>query len=174
MGNLQKAVRMVPIRQKIAMLCQQGWGHDKIAAEMGCSLTTVDRHLRRYLATDSRFPVGINATQAEVMRAEQRQYLESTQQKLLSELDGWSKHKTSPYAIEERAIVADKLCKLSDSLVRTVERISAMYGLDAAKPTAASTSVTHNTVFISSMLEEIKAKRAAVPIVELEDADAGR
>jgi predicted transcriptional regulator len=171
MGNLQTAVRVVPRRQLAAQLCQKGWTHEMIAAELGCSLFTVNRYLKAYLATDSRFPVGINASQAEVMRAEQREHLEGAQQKVLAELDGWSKHKTSSYSVEERGIVADKICKLSDSLVRSSERISAMYGLDAPRPTPGSTTttVTNNTVFLTGMLEELKAKRVAI---QLEDSNA--
>lgn len=174
MGNLQTAVRVVPRRQKVAQLCQAGWSNEKIAEETGYGLTTVRRYLRDYLETDSRFPVGINASQAELMRAEQRQHIETFQQNLLLELDGWSKRKTSPYAIEERAIVADKLCKLSDSFIRSSERLSAMYGLDAPKAVPGTTTVTNNTMFITAMLEELKAKREGVPI-QLEDggADSG-
>jgi Homeodomain-like domain len=164
MGNLQSSVRGLSRRQRAVQLCQQGWSNDRISEEMGCNRHTVNRYLRTYLETDSRFPVGINASEAQLMRAEQRQFIESAQQKLLSELDGWSKHQT--YGIEDRAILADKLCKLSDSLVRTSERLSAMYGLDAPKAAPTPASVTNNTQInigpIASMIESIKARRAAV------------
>jgi hypothetical protein len=174
MGNVQRAVRGVAVRQRVAQLCQQGWSNDKIAGEMGCNLSTVYRHLKTYLETDSRFPVGINAPTAELMRAEQREDIEKFQRGLLAEFDGWSKKQTSSYAMEERALVTDKLCKLSDSFIKTSERLSAMFGLDAPRPVATPTSVTNNTQInispIASMVEEIKAKRAAA----ISDVDPGR
>jgi hypothetical protein len=106
------------------------------------------------------------------MREEERGKIDKAQRALLLELDGWSKCKTSTYAIEERAVVADKLCKLSDSLVKTSERLSAMYGLDAPKPAPGSTTtVTNNTLFLTGMLDDIKAKRALAEPVQLADCN---
>jgi Homeodomain-like domain len=176
MGNLQSAVRAVPRRQMAAKLCQEGRSHEEIAAALGCDARTVYKYLTRYLETDSRFPVGIDASKAELMRAEQRLDIEKFQRGLLAEFDGWSKKKTSPYGMEERAIVTDKLCKLSDSFIKTSERLSAMYGLDAPKSVATPASVTNNTQInispIASMVEEIKARRAA-ELEPAKDADTG-
>jgi transposase-like protein len=179
MGNLQKQVRAAGRRLEAARLCQQGVSNEEIAKKLGIGEVTVAKCLRRFLESDSRYPVGINATQVELMRAEERQMLESHRQRLLARAHHLSKR--LPYSMEEECMLAAAECKINDSLVKNSERIASMYGLDPPRPQASPmVNITNNTIAVlsSPAIERLKARRLAqsqpvteTPAVELSSAD---
>ena len=152
-------VRATGRRLEAARLCQQGLSNDEIAKKLGIGVVTVVKYLNRYLQTDSRFPAGIDAGKAELMRSEQREHLEGFQRRLLTRAEKLAS--IAAYSPDEACALASATAKLCDSYTRVSERISAMYGLDAPRPQPVPASVTNNVVVMDGgIVERIKARRA--------------
>jgi len=159
MGNVQKQVRAAGRRLEAVRLCQQGVSNEQIAAKLGIGEVTVVKYLNRYLETDSRFPVGLDADQISLMRADQLQHLEGFQRRLLTRAEKLAS--IPAYSPDEACALASATAKLCDSYTRVSERISAMYGLDAPRPQPAPANVTNNVVVMDGgIVERIKARRA--------------
>jgi hypothetical protein len=159
-GNVQRKVRAAGKRQEAVRLCQAGVPSEKIAAQLGVSTRMVQKYLTTFLQTDCKFPVGLNASEIELMRCEQREHVEGFQRALLRQRE--KLEAITLYSPEEATAVSSALAKLSDSFMRSNERLASMFGLDAREPQPAPANVTNNNlVLVSPIIERIKQRRLA-------------
>jgi hypothetical protein len=142
-----------------------GRSQASIAEELGYHPKTVQRAVKHFLEVESRYPVGLDATQVELMRAEDLHSLEHAQQQLTSahsampEPTSFNEHTEK---VKVTALVAATQCKIS-------ERKAALYGLNAARPEVPTTSITNN-MLVAGADEVTYLKNLA----RLKEIEAGR
>jgi Homeodomain-like domain len=128
-ANLKAAASAAVLRREIVALNHAGYSNEEIAAKKGCSTNTVRRHYHKFLEVDCKYPVGLDASQVDLMRAEQREHLESYQRRLAARRE--TLNKVVPADVNEEAMITTALCKLSDSNVRITDQLAGMFGLNA-------------------------------------------
>jgi IS30 family transposase len=136
--NTQKA-RSAHLRLKVVEMSSAGQSGIEIAEQLGISAKTVQRHLKKYIETDSRYPTGLDAGQVESMRVEELNTLEHYQRQIALRLSKMSEPTTfvqEAKAVEVAAMAGSAYVKLSEQKAR-------LFGLNAAKPEGSGT-VTNN------------------------------
>jgi transposase len=147
-GNVQRQVRGLGKRHQIIELCQRGLSNHEIGAKIGMAESSVRRHLKKYLKSGTHFPSDLTPEEIRERRAKEIMLAEGHRQRLLER--AWHLQQRKPVCIEEEVMLASAECKVSDSLMRISERISALTGADAPKSPPA-TNVTASLMDLRSL-----------------------
>jgi len=151
-------------------LFQAGASHVDIAKQLKVATKTVQRGLARYFETDCRFPVGIDATQAEAMRTEQREHAETAQRRLLSRIDRL--HRLEPEDAEAECMISNAIAKASDSVIKASDHLASMFGLHAPRGDVNRTT-NNNLIVIDSpegALLKMLSQKVPKEIYEMDEA----
>jgi transposase len=101
----QKA-RSASQRLKIAKLNYSGHSNAQIAQTLSISTETVERALRHFIQTDSRYPTGLDASKVELMRAEELANLEHYKRQIALRISRLTEPTTFSQEIDAIATVA--------------------------------------------------------------------
>jgi hypothetical protein len=136
--------------------------NEEIAAEMGICTKTVQRHMRRFLETDSKYPTNLGPEKIELMRSSEWEDLEQQQRFIVQ-----SFMKLQPSTFAEHAKVAEIAGKNGEAYCRLSERKAAIYGLDA--PTKPEGHTVHNTLMLAPGTDEVSYLRDLARLKELQN-----
>jgi Helix-turn-helix domain len=142
-GNVQRQVRAAGLRVEIVQKSRQGMSNEDIAAEMGICTKTVQRHMRRYLETDSKYPVNLGPEVIDLMRSAEWDGLEQMQRFIVQ-----SFVQLQPVTFAERARAAEVAARAGEAYTKLSERKAAMFALNA--PTKPESHTTNNNLMLGA------------------------
>jgi predicted transcriptional regulator len=163
-GNLQRRASAAINRAEAARLNHEGMSEESIGKRLGVTPKTVRVYLHDFLKSDCRFPVTMSVSDVELLRAQQRSNVEAQMRALsrrMVELE------PDPDIFEERVRAAEVAAKISDAFGRQVDRLAAMFGLNAAMTGPVTTNNTLNNITVGS--NEMKILADLAKFRELQD-----
>jgi hypothetical protein len=159
-GNVQRAVRAAGLRVEIVQLSRQGMSNEDIAREKGITSKSVQRHMRKFLEVDSKYPSNLGPEKIELMRSAEWEDLEQQQRFIVQ-----SFMRLQPKTFAEHAKVAEIAGKNGEAYCRLAERKAAIYGLDAPKTPDSHT--INNTLMLAPGTDEVSYLRDLARLKEL-------
>jgi IS30 family transposase len=139
------------MRLKIVEMSSSGMSGIAIAEQLGVTTKTVQRHLKRFLEIDSKYPAGLGADQIELMRVEELNTLEDYQRQIALRLSRMS----APTTFAQEAKAVEVAAMASSAYVKLSEQKSKLFGLNAIVPTSPS-NITNMLVTNGSEVEYLK------------------
>jgi hypothetical protein len=162
-GNVQRQVRAAGLRVQIVQMSREGMSNEDIARDLSITSKTVSRHMRKFLETDSKYPVNLGPEVVDLMRSEDLDQTQNNQRRILQQME--QLQSLEPEDISERVAVSTAICKCNDSYIRASEHIANMFGLIAPKP---ELRVTNNNSLTITGGDEIQYLRDLARLKELQ------
>jgi hypothetical protein len=133
-----------------------------IAKELGVSSKTIQRAVKKFLESDSKYPAGMDASTVELMRTEEFNSLDDAQAKLAL---AYAKL-PNPVSFDEHCEKIKVTALAAATLVKISERKSALFGLNAV--VASGNSPTINNLMIAGG-DEIQYLQNLAKLKQLEN-----
>jgi Homeodomain-like domain len=162
-GNIQRQIRASGLRIKIVERSRNGQSNEQIAVEFGISTQTVNRHLKRFLEVDCRYPPNLSPADQDLMRQQELDTMDHYQRELAMSIASLSPPKTYAEEIEGIRVRATALLAVSKSN----ERKSAMCGLNAPKAEAPNITNNNLAVLNGGPADQIQYLKDVVRLKEL-------
>jgi IS30 family transposase len=129
----KRMAKAASLRLQIVDMNASGMSNLAIAKQLGIHPRTVDRHLKRFLTVDSKYPPNVGPAEIDLMRSEQREALEWYARNLAKGVTDLDKEEKT---FDQKVTYLETATKAAESYVKISDKLSALYGLDAPKQPA--------------------------------------